>query len=184
MLKHELGALKGWMVEGKWLNGTCSMVQWSQPTPYRPLAQTSGHGVWPYLYWKQQQTLSIGLIGIAEADQEILIERKERFRQKMTIQVELLWHNNYNIIQISCDYEVIADTLHWTQMADGHLITFGTSDVTWYQKSTLVCTLNPELMSRSIVTDVHVHRFVKVTIYLGFAFILTIFDIFMLIIDY
>ena len=34
----------------QWLNGRCSMVQWSQPTPFRPLAQTSGHGLWPCLY--------------------------------------------------------------------------------------------------------------------------------------
>ena len=64
--------------------------------------------------------------------------------------------------------------LKWTmtQMANGHLDpdlnvqwtfrlvshgqhwTFETSNVTWSQKSTLVYTLNPELMHRSIVTHV------------------------------
>ena len=55
--------------------------------------------------------------------------------------------------------------LYWTQMtqkADDHLgwsqngqrLTFETSDVTWPQRSTLVYTLNPELMHGSIVTDV------------------------------
>ena len=39
-------------------------------------------------------------------------------------------------------------------------------------------------MRRPIVTDVLMYRFAKVTIYLGFAFIATIFDIFKLIIDY
>ena len=38
-------------------------------------------------------------------------------------------------------------------------------------------------MCRSIVTDVLIYRFAKVIIYLGFAFIVTIFDIFKLIID-
>ena len=38
MLKLVPGALKVL----QWLNGTCSMVQWSQPTPIGPLAQTSG----------------------------------------------------------------------------------------------------------------------------------------------
>ena len=61
---------------------------------------------------------------------------------------------------------------------------FETSDVTWSQKSTLVNTLNPELMHRSIINDVLMYRFAKVAIYLGFAFIVTIFDIFKLIIDY
>ena len=74
----------------------------------------------------------------------------------------------------------IENTLHWTQMADGHLGTFETSNVTWSQKSTL----NPELMCRSIIPDVQIYRFAKVTIYLGFAFIVRIFDIFKLIIDY
>ena len=50
MLKLERGALKSGIVEGHWLNGTCSMVQWSQPTPFRPIAHTSGHGLWPCLY--------------------------------------------------------------------------------------------------------------------------------------
>ena len=69
-------------------------------------------------------------------------------------------------------------TLHWTQMADGHL--------GWSQKSTLVYTLNLELMCRFIVTDglILMYRFAKVTIYLRFAFIITVFDIFKLIIDY
>ena len=65
------------------------------------------------------------------------------------------------------------------QMANGGL--FETSDVTWSQKSTLVYTLNPELMHRSMLL---MYRFARVIIYLGFAFILTIFDIFTLIIDY
>ena len=52
---------------------------------------------------------------------------------------------------------------------------FETSAVTWFQKSTLVHILNPELM---------VYRFAKVTIYLVFAFVVTIFEIFILIIDY
>ena len=42
--------MKGLMIDHQWLNGTCSMVQWSQLTPSRPLAQTFGHGVWPRLY--------------------------------------------------------------------------------------------------------------------------------------
>ena len=40
------------------------------------------------------------------------------------------------------------------------------------------------LMYRSSVTDVLMYRFAKVTIYFGFAFIVTILDIFKLIIDY
>ena len=39
-------------------------------------------------------------------------------------------------------------------------------------------------MHRSIVTDVLMYKFAKVTIYLEFALIVTIFDIFKLIIDY
>ena len=39
-------------------------------------------------------------------------------------------------------------------------------------------------MHRSIFTDVQMYRFAKVTVYLGFAFIVTIFDIFKLITDY
>ena len=69
-------------------------------------------------------------------------------------------------------------------VSNGQCLTFETSGVTWSQKSTLVYTLNPELMHTSIITDVQMYRFAKVTIYLGFTFILTIFDIFMLIIDY
>ena len=77
-------------------------------------------------------------------------------------------------------------------MADGHLgpglnvqwWTFEASDDTWSQKSTLVYTLNSELMHGLIITNVQIHRFAKVTIYLGFAFLLTIFDIFMFIINY
>ena len=42
------------------------MVQWSQPTPFSPLEQTSGHSLWPHLYCKQQ-ALSIGLMEIAGA---------------------------------------------------------------------------------------------------------------------
>ena len=76
--------------------------------------------------------------------------------------------------------ECITD-LVWSQMV---LWSFETSDVIWSPKSTLVYTLNPELMCRSIVTDVLMYRLTKVTIYLGFAFVVTIFDIFNLIIDY
>ena len=43
-----------------------SMDQWSQPTPFRPLARTSG--LLPRLYGKQQKMLSIRLIEIAGAD--------------------------------------------------------------------------------------------------------------------
>ena len=82
-----------------------------------------------------------------------------------------------------------------TQMADGHLgldldgrwpfrlasnsqwWTSETSDVTWSQKPTLVCTLNPELM---LDPSLLIYRFAKVTIYLGFSDIATIFDIFKL----
>ena len=39
-------------------------------------------------------------------------------------------------------------------------------------------------MCRSIITDVLKYKFGKVTIYLGFALMVTIFDIFKLIIDY
>ena len=74
-------------------------------------------------------------------------------------------------------------TLHWTQMANGHFRldlngrqpsrlvsngqwwTFETIDVTWSQKSTLVYTLNLELICRSVITDVQMYRFAKVTIY-------------------
>ena len=72
-----------------------------------------------------------------------------------------------------------------TQIADGHLgldlncrwsfrlvLMVDTSDVTWSPQFTLVCTLNPELICRSIITDVQlVCRFAKVTIYLEFAFV-------------
>ena len=85
-------------------------------------------------------------------------------------------------------------TLHWTLMADDsngrrpisivQQWTFRISDVTWSQKPTLVYTLNPDLMHRYIIADVQMYRFTKVTIYLGFAFVVTIFDIFKLIIDY
>ena len=62
-------------------------------------------------------------------------------------------------------------TLHWTKWPTS-------------QKSTVVYTLNPE--SRSIVRDVMMYNIGKFTIYfyLGFAFIVTIFAIFKLIIDY
>ena len=81
--------------------------------------------------------------------------------------------------------------LHWTQMADGHLgpvsngqrWTFETSYVTWSQKSTPLYTLNPDLIHRSIVTDVLMYRFARFTISLEFAFMVTIFDIFKLIIN-
>ena len=43
------------------------------------------------------------------------------------------------------------------------------SDVTLSQNSTPVYTLNPELMCRSIITDVQMYRFAKVTIDLEFA---------------
>ena len=62
--------------------------------------------------------------------------------------------------------------LNWPKMADGHLrpvsnghlgpVSNGltgilrTSNVTWSQKSTLVYRINPELMCRSIVTDVQI----------------------------
>ena len=66
-------------------------------------------------------------------------------------------------------------------MANGQWWTFETSDVAWSQMSMLVNTLNPELMHRSLITDVLMCGF---TFYLGFEFIVTIFDIFLLIIDY
>ena len=56
-------------------------------------------------------------------------------------------------------------------MADGHLCqrwTFEISEVAWSQKSSLVYTLNPELMHRSIVTDVQIcqsHNLPKICIY-------------------
>ena len=53
--------------------------------------------------------------------------------------------------------------------------TFETSDVIWSQESTLVYTLNPELIHRSTVIDVQMY---EVTIYPGFAFIPTVFEIF------
>ena len=34
----------------------------------RPLAQPSGDGQWPCVYWKQKQALSIELIGIVRPD--------------------------------------------------------------------------------------------------------------------
>ena len=64
------------------------------------------------------------------------------------------------------------------------MVVFETSDATWSQKSTLVYTLNPELMCRSIITHVLMYWFAKVTIYSGLVFIVTIFDIFKSIIDY
>ena len=42
-------------------------------------------------------------------------------------------------------FRLVSNSQQWT---------FETNDVTWSQKSTLVYTLNPELMRRSIVTDV------------------------------
>ena len=63
--------------------------------------------------------------------------------------------------------------------SNGQWWTFETSDVTWSQKSTIVYTLDPELMHTSIVTDV-----LDVQIYSEFPFIVTIYDIFKLIIDY
>ena len=63
-------------------------------------------------------------------------------------------------------------------------VVFEMSDVTWSQKSILVFTLNTELKHRSIVTNVLMYRLAKVTIYSGFAFIVTFFEIFKLIIDY
>ena len=62
-------------------------------------------------------------------------------------------------------------------VSNGQQWTFETSDVTWSQKSTLVYTLNPELMCRTISIDVLMYRFAKVTIYLGFTFIVTIFQV-------
>ena len=69
-------------------------------------------------------------------------------------------------------YHVVLDSNGRSQMA--------TSDVTWSQKSTLVYTLNPELMRRSVITDVQITvvHILLVMINLEFAFILTIFDIF------
>ena len=67
--------------------------------------------------------------------------------------------------------------------SNGQRWTFETSDADWSQKSTLVYPLNPELMHRSIITD-DWSVDMPVTIYLRFTFILTIFDIFMLVIDY
>ena len=61
MLKCERWVLKGL----EWLNGTCSIVQWSELTP---LAQTSGHGLIATSVLKQQQIRSIGLKEIAVAD--------------------------------------------------------------------------------------------------------------------
>ena len=57
--------------------------------------------------------------------------------------------------------------LGWSQKGNGGL--FEISDVTWQQKSTLVCTLKLDLMHAAIVTDVDtdvlMYRFAKVTIY-------------------
>ena len=44
MLNRERWALK----DIQWLNDTCSMIQWSQLISFRPLTQTSDHGLWPH----------------------------------------------------------------------------------------------------------------------------------------
>ena len=73
---------------------------------------------------------------------------------------------------------------------NGQMLTFQTSDVIWSQKATLgqhikprvnILYIDPLLLMH---TDVLVYRFAKVTIYLGFAFIVTIFNIFKLILYY
>ena len=62
MLKPKRRELKGWMAECQWLNGTHTMVHWSQPTHLKPQTLTSGHSLGPRLCYKQQKTFSIGPI--------------------------------------------------------------------------------------------------------------------------
>ena len=71
----------------------------------------------------------------------------------------------------------------WTQkwpVSNGQRWALETIDATWSQKFTLVYTLNPELMCRSIVTDTDL---LKTQFTLDLHYINN-FDIFMLIIDY
>ena len=87
-----------------------------------------------------------------------------------------LQHEAFSLCNsIKCDETYVALDLN------GQRSTFKTSDVTWSQKSTLVYTLNPELMHRFMVTDVQI---TKVAIYLLFTFIEMVFDIIKQIIDY
>ena len=63
---------------------------------------------------------------------------------------------------------IALDTNSFRLVSNGQQWPFETSDVTWSQKSTLVCTLNPELMRGSIITDVQIyqgHNLLRICIY-------------------
>ena len=72
-----------------------------------------------------------------------------------------------------------------SQMADGHLRPVSNVDHKWPQWSLEISDVTWSQKSTKVVTDVQMYKFAKaeVTINLRFTFIVTIFDIFKLIID-